>query len=151
MARKQKPSTTSSAPTSIINDTLEEEKRRKARGLNVRVVGWKEDKSPKEDALAVCARMGPPDKKPVDAWRVGKDVSKERPLILKFSNLEERKAFLSHCPSLKGETIFLVDDLAIVQVAHRKECMPRILEARKARKWTVYRDGKVIIGEKRSA
>ncbi len=149
VTKKQKTSAAPSAP-SIINDTLEEEKRRKGRAFNVRVVGWKEEKSPKEDALALCAKMGANDRTPLDAWRIGKDASKERPLILKFDNMEEKKGFLSHRRTLKGEKIFLDDDLTLAQVAHRKECMPRIIEARKAGKWAVYRDGKVIISEKRS-
>lgn len=150
VAKKQRSSTSPSAP-SIINDTLEEEKRRKSRAFNVRVVGWKEDKSPKEDALALCTKMGANDRTPVDAWRVGKDVSRERPLILKFGDMEEKKGFLSHRRTLKGEKTFLEDDLTPSQVAHRKECMPRVIEARKEGKWAVYRDGKVIISEKRSA
>ena len=65
------------------------------------------------------------------AWRAGKDPSKPRALIIKFTDMDTRRAFLSKRGALKGEKIYLDDDLTPAQVAHRKEHMPRVLEARK--------------------
>lgn len=134
----------------IINDTLEEEKRRKIRALHVRVVGWKEERSPQEDAKALCTKMGINDTPFVSTWRVGKNTTRDRALILNFEHMEKRKAFLANRRALKGEKVYLEDDLTPAQVAHRRECMPRIMEARQAGKWAVYRDGRVIITEKRA-
>lgn len=80
VAKNHRPTNPMPSAPSIINDTLEEEKRRKNRALNVRVVGWKEDKTPQEDAIALCTKMGTGDKTPTEAWRVGKDATREQPL-----------------------------------------------------------------------
>ena len=69
----------------------------------------------------------------------------------RFMDIDKEKAFLSKRRALKGEKIYLDDDLTPAQVTHRKENMPRVLDARKEGKWVVYRDGKVIITEKRTA
>ena len=87
----------------------------------------------------------------VSAWRVGRDESRTKALIIRFMDIDKKKAFLSKRKALKGEKIYLDDDLTLAQVAHRKENMPRVLDARKEGKWVVYRDGKVIITEKRTA
>ena len=85
------------------------------------------------------------------AWMVGKDESRAKGLIILFTDMEKKKAFLSKRRALKGEKIYLDDDLTPAQVTHRKENMPRVLDARKEGKWAIYRDGKVIITEKRPA
>ena len=54
----------------IMNSTLEEEARRKARALRVHVVGWAEKGTPQEDAKNLSVKIKA-DKVPiVDAWRV---------------------------------------------------------------------------------
>ena len=65
--------------------------------------------------------------------------------------MEKKTAFLSKRTTLKGEKIYLSADLTPAQVAHRKENMPRVLAARQEGKWAYYRDGRVIIIEKRVA
>lgn len=135
----------------VMNATLEEETKRKVRALHVRVTGWNEKHSPQEDAKALATKIGAQDVPILDTWRAGKDPSKPRALIIKFTDMDTRRAFLSKRGALKGEKIYLDDDLTPAQVAHRKEHMPRVLEARKEGKWAVYREGKVIITERRSA
>lgn len=72
----------------------------------------------------------------------------ERPLILKFPDEVSKKAFLARHSALRGKTIYLSDDLSLTQLAHRKAKMVEVHEARKAGKWAVYRDGRVIITER---
>ena len=135
----------------MMNATLEEEAKRKARVLHVRVVGWAEKGSPQEDATNLGTKIGASDIPFASAWRVGRDESRAKALIIRFMDIDKKKAFLSKRKALKGEKIYLDDDLTPAQVAHRKENIPRVLEARKEGKWAVYRDGKVIITEKRTA
>lgn len=135
----------------VMNATLEEEAKRRARALHVRVTGWGEKSSPKEDAKDLGTKMGVLELPIIDAWRVGKDATKTRALILKFPDMEKKRVFLSKRTTLKGEKIYLDEDLTPAQVAHRKEHMSKVFEARKNGKWAVYRDGRVIITERRSS
>lgn len=52
--------------------------------------------------------------------------------------------------ALKGSKIYIGDDLTPSQVAHRRAAMTEVHEARKAGKWAVYRDGRVIISDARA-
>ena len=149
VVKKQKG--TSMDRMAMMNATLEEETKRKARALHVRVVGWAEKGSPQEDAKNLGTKIGASDISFASVWRVGKDQSRAKALIIRFMDIDKKKAFLSKRKALKGEKIYLDDDLTPAQVAHRKENIPRVLEARKEGKWAVYRDGKVIITEKRTA
>ena len=68
-------------------------------------------------------------------WRTilkasGKDATKSTALILKFADMEKKRAFLAKRAALKGGNIYLDEDLTPAQVA-QKEHMPRILDARK--------------------
>ena len=148
VVKKQKG--TSMDRMAMMNATLEEEAKRKARALHVRVVGWAEKGSPQEDAKNLATKIGASDIPFASAWRVGRDESRAKALIIRFMDIDKKKAFLSKRKALKGEKIYLDDDLTPAQVAHRKENMPRVLDARKEGKWAVYRDGKVIITEKRT-
>lgn len=83
----------------IVHTTLEEEKMRHARRLNIRVtgIGEKRDSTPEMDGRELCTKLGyqegesPPFTK---AWRAGKDLTKKRPLILQFPSEETRTTFL---------------------------------------------------------
>ena len=134
----------------IMNATLEEEARRKARALRVRVVGWAEKGTPQEDAKNLSVKIKA-DKVPiVDAWRVGSLQDKGgRILLLKFVDLEKKREFLANRGALKGEKIYFDEDLTPAQLEHRRACMPKVMEARKEGKYAVYRDGRVIITERR--
>lgn len=52
-------------------------------------------------------------------------------------------------PTLKKTGIFLGDDLTLSQLAHMKEVMPKIRAAREKGKMAFYRDGRVVIVERR--
>ena len=88
-------------------------------------------------------------------WRVGKrggesgETSKERALILRFPSLEVKKEFLKRRPTLKKTGIFLGDDLTLSQLAHMNEVMPEIRAAREKGKIAFYREGRVVILERR--
>ena len=58
-------------------------------------------------------------------WRVG--VHSEA-LILKFADMDKKRAFHAKQSALKVDKIYLDKDLIPAQVAHRKEQMPCILE-----------------------
>lgn len=134
----------------IIDETLQEERRRRIRALHVRVTGLAEGTSPKEDAQALCTLLGVEGSPYIDAWRAGKDPTREKPLLLKFIDQATKQAFLDKRSALKGGKIYLGDDLTPSQVAHRRAAMVEVHEARKAGKWAVYRDGRVIISEART-
>ena len=137
--------------TEVMNATLEEEAKRRVRALRIRVVGWAEAKTAKEDAEALCSKLGVESSLVLDAWRVG-DVSDKRGriLMLKFEDIVKKDAFLAKRSGLKGEKTYLDEDLTPAQVAHRKECMPKVLEARKQGKFAVYRNGRVIIADRKA-
>ena len=119
----------------VMNATLEEEAKRKARALHVRVTGWTEKGSPQQDAEDLRIRIGASNVPISSAWRVGRDETKPKALIIRFTDMEKKTAFLSKRTALKGEKIYLSEDLTPAQVAHPKENMPRVLAARQQGKW----------------
>ena len=77
----------------IVRTTLEEEKMRQARRLNVRVTGIDEEEgsTPKKDGRELCNKLGYKEEEPlpfIKTWRAGKDLTRERALILQFTNDE---------------------------------------------------------------
>lgn len=152
---KGKESTTIPTPT-IINMTLEEEQRRKNRALHVRVTGLKDRDDVEGEVKELLTMMGG-EATHTKAWRVGKrregsgETSKERALIMRFPSMETKKDFLKRRPTLKKTGIFLGDDLTLSQLAHMQEVMPEIRKAREKGKVAFYRDGRVVIMERRSA
>ncbi|MCO5584792.1 hypothetical protein L7F22_038724 [Adiantum nelumboides] len=138
----------------IIQTTIEEEKMRQARCLNVRVTGITETSTSffEKDAKGLCLKLGyKSESLPFSkVWRARKDTTKKRALILHFPNEEERTTFMKQrvvLRVLQGPPIYL-DDLTCMQVEHRRACMPRVLQARKEGKRAIYRDGRVIIDGK---
>lgn len=79
----------------IMTTTLEENQRRKARALNIRVAGLLAGDTSKQDAMALCHVLEVEGILFEDAWRIGKDMTRDRPLILKFSDEASKKAFLA--------------------------------------------------------
>ena len=144
----------SPTPT-IINVTLEEEHMRKVRALHVRVTGLKDRDDVEEEVKELLLMMGG-EATHTKAWRMGKkregngETSKERALILCFPSMEA-KDFLKRHPTLKKTGVFLGDDLTLSQLAHMKEVTAEIRTSRVKGKVAVYRDGRVVIMERRSA
>ncbi|MCO5597598.1 hypothetical protein L7F22_051677 [Adiantum nelumboides] len=137
----------------IIQTTIEEEKMRQARCLNVRVTGITETLTSSPDAKDLCLKLGYKSESLPFAkvWRAGKDTTKKRALILHFLNEEERTIFMKKrvvLRVLQGPPIYFDDDLTRMLVEHRRACMPRVLQARKEGKRAIYRDGCVIIDGK---
>ena len=140
----------------IIN-TLEEEKMRQARRLNIKVSGLKETpgSTPEEDGRKLCTILGYKEEDPLpfaQAWRAGKDLTRERSLILHFAGEEARTTFIKKRVILRdlkeGDPIYLDEDLTKMQRDHRFSCMPQIRAARATGKKATYRDGHVIIDGK---
>ena len=121
---------------------------RQARRLNVRVTGIEEEEgsTPEKDGRELCNKLGYKEEEPlpfIKAWRAGKDLTRERALILQFTNDESWSTFLRKrviLRALEGPPIYLDDDLTKMQVTHRQACMPRVHEARKEGKKAFYRD-----------
>lgn len=154
----------------LINMTLEEEQRRRVRSLHVRVTGLKDTNNVDKEVATLMSTMGVEKPMHTRAWRVGKrsegsgesskerdkssegssESPKERALILRFPSMEEKKEFLKKRPALKKTRIFIGDDLTLSQLAHLREVMPEIRAAREKGKMAFYRDGRVVITERRS-
>ena len=135
----------------IVNTTLDEEKMRQARRLNVRVTGLKEGASPDEDAQILGKMLGYEALPITKTWRVGRDTTRKRALVLQFKDSESRIAFFKKRPILRGlggDPIYLDEDLTKMQIEHRKTCMPRVIQARKEGHRAFYRDGRVIINDR---
>ena len=111
----------------IVNTTLEEEKMHQARRLNVHVNGLKEGASPDEDAQTLKKMLGYTEALPITkTWRVGRDTTRKRALVLQFKDLESRITFFKKRPILRGlggDPIYLDEDLTKMQIEHRKTCM----------------------------
>ena len=100
--------------------TNEEEQKRRARALYVRITGLKDTENVEEEVKGLLERMGIPEATRLDAWRVGKKgidgkgKSKEGALTLRFpATMEARKEFLKKRPTLKDTEIFQGDDLTL--------------------------------------
>ena len=72
----------------------------------------------------------------------------KRPVVIIFRTPVDSSTLMSMRGTLKGTKIYSDDDLTIMQQEHKKESMTRVMAARDAGKWAVYRDGKVINWEK---
>ena len=63
--------------------------------INVRVTGLKEGASPDEDAQTLGKMLGYTEALPITkTWRVGRDTTRKRALVLQFKDLESRITFL---------------------------------------------------------
>ena len=91
VVKKQKG--TSMDRMAMMNATLEEETKRKARALHVRVVGWAEKGSPQEDAKNLKTKIGAKNIPLASAWRVGRDESRVKALIISFMDIDNKKSF----------------------------------------------------------
>ncbi|MCO5559119.1 hypothetical protein L7F22_012711 [Adiantum nelumboides] len=85
-----------------VQDTLEEEKLRHARRLNVRITGLPEGASPDPDAQEFCRSLGYTTIPFTRVWRVGKDATRSRALILQMQSQEDRVAFFRKRAILRG-------------------------------------------------
>lgn len=156
VTKKGKGKETATATPTIMNMTLDEEQRRRSRALHVRVTGLKDRDNVDEEVRELMELMGVDEFTHTKAWRVGKrgggmgETSTEPALIMRFSTIEAKKEFLKKRPTLKKTGIFLGDDLTLSQIAHMKEVMPEIRAAREKGKTAFYREGRVVIMERRS-
>ena len=141
----------------VVTSTLEEEKRRRARRLNIRVSGIKEtDATPEEDGKSLCLKLGLEEGEPTPftkAWRgpPPKDKNQPKALLLQFPNEVSRNTFMRHRALLRdlpGDAIYFDDDLTWMQREHRRNLMPMITAARKEGKKAFYRDGHAVIDGK---
>ena len=138
----------------VVSSTLEEEKRRRARRLNIRVSGIKEtNATPEEDGKSLCLKLGLGEEETAPftkEWRgpQPQDTAQPKALLLQFPNEVSRNAFIRHRALLRdlpGDPIYFDDDLTWLQREHRRSLMPMIAEARKEGKKAFYRDGHAVI------
>ena len=54
----------------------------------------------------------------------GRDEYRAKALVIDFTDMEKKKAFLSKRRALKGNPVYLHGDLTLAQVADCKENMP---------------------------
>ena len=108
--------------------------------------------SPDEDAQMLGKELGYTKAQPITkAWRVRRDTTTKRALILQFKDLKSRITFFKKRPILRGlggDPIYLDEDLTKMQIEHRKTCMSRVIQARKEGHRAFYRDGRVIINDR---
>ena len=134
---------------SRVQETLDEERLRQARRLNIRISGLVEGASPEADAAKICTQLGYGDQMPFSrVWRAGKDASRTRALVLQMKSSEERVAFFRKralVRTLPGSPLYIDEDLTKMQIEHRRTCMPQILQARKEGRKAFYRDGRIFI------
>ncbi|MCO5605021.1 hypothetical protein L7F22_059197 [Adiantum nelumboides] len=131
-----------------VQNTLEEEKLRHARRLNVRITGLPEGASPDTDAQELYRSLGYTTMPFTRVWKAGKDATRSRALILQMQSQEDRVAFFRKRAILRGRpggTIYMDEDLTRMQIEHRRVCMPQILEARRGGRKAFYRDGRAFI------
>lgn len=76
-----------------MNATFEEEARRKARILHVRIVGWEQKEDATKDAKALALKIGAESIPIATAWRVGKDDTQPKALILRFEDMRKKRHF----------------------------------------------------------
>lgn len=134
---------------SRVQDTLDEERLRQARRLNIRVTGLAEKSSPERDAEELCKQLGFGESMPFTrAWRAGRDSSRTRALVLQMRSPQERVAFFRKrvlIRTLPGSPVYIDEDLTRMQVEHRRACMPQILQARREGRKAFYRDGRIFV------
>lgn len=143
--------------SNMVQSTLNEEKMRRARRLNIRVTGIPEsaNSTPEMDGKALCTKLGYNNEVLpfARAWRtIPKDSTKGKALVLQFPDEVSRMTFMRKrtiLRSLPGDPIYFDDDLTIMQLEHRRLCMPEIKAARKSGKKAHYRDGHIYIDGKR--
>ena len=66
------------------------------------MVGWAEKGSPQEDAKNLRTKIGALDIPFTLAWRVGRDESRAKALMIRFMDIDKEKAFLYKRKALKG-------------------------------------------------
>ena len=116
----------------VVSSTLEEEKRRRARRLNIRVSGIKEtNATPEEDGKSLCLKLGLGEETTpfTKAWRgpQPKDTAQPKALLLQFPNEVSRNAFIRHRALLRdlpGDSIYFDDDLTWMQRGIGKASCP---------------------------
>lgn len=72
---------------------------------------------------------------------------KGKHVILHYSDKGEKINVMKQTKSLAGTSVWMQDELTLLQLKNRKAELAKVKEARKQGKWAVYRDGVAIIGE----
>lgn len=81
--------------------------------------------------IVICKSLG----------ELPREILPKKLLVIKFRTAMDRSTLTSTRGVLKGTKIYLDDDLTIMQQEHKKADMIKVMEARNASKWAVYRDG----------
>ena len=117
---------------------------RQTRRLNVQVTRLKEGASLDEDAQTLGKMLAYIEALPITkTWRVGRETTRKRGLVLQFKDSESRITFFKKRPILRGiggDPIYLDEDPTKMQIEHRKTCMLRIIQARQEGHRAFYQD-----------
>ena len=121
----------------MISETLEEDKRRNSKALNVLVRGLEMGDTPMSDAEALFTKMGI-NFTCESARRVDKVELPNCPLVMKLRTATNISTLLSMRAVLKGTKIYLDDDLTLLQQERKREGLKKVMAAREAGKWAIY-------------
>lgn len=135
-----------------VSSSIKEEQLRKERALNLRVAGLKEEDG--EDLNAVLSdffreTMHISEPQWVEASRVGrmaKDINRQ--IVIRFKDQTQRLKVLKHKQHLKGEKIWVNEDLTKEQYLKRKIELDKIKEARQKGLVAYLKNGKAHVEER---
>eukprot|EP00249_Psilotum_nudum_P011352 c23120_g2_i1 orf=1058-1534(+) len=146
---RQEEGTSSSSPPMVSDIMIEIEERAK-RALGIALKGVKEVEG--EQPLNVATKFFQEDLKyPLvhglsEAYRVGRHVEgRDRILVVKFKESQERAKALRKRAALKGTSMFIEEDLTPQQQQERRQLVIQMKQARQEGKWAVIWNGRLVV------
>lgn len=135
-----------------VSSSIKEEQMRKEKALNLRIVGLKEEEGEDlESVLSSFFRENMHISEPhwIEASRVGRATQDTtRQVVIKFKDQAQRLKVLKHKQHLKGEKIWINEDLTKEQYLSRRIELDKIKEARNNGMIAYLRNGKAHVGGK---
>lgn len=149
-----KGSTSNNSPHSLeetVSATLREEQQRAFKALNIRVtgkLGGLAEGDPLDAATSLIQQnlALPRGASGIErAWRAGS--SEHKVLFIRFKDKGARDRVLRQRPQLRGQGMYLNDDLTPLQYNAMRAQLLQVKQARAQGHYAVYRDGRVIVRE----
>ncbi|KAL3677279.1 hypothetical protein R1sor_027227 [Riccia sorocarpa] len=138
---------TCEAHTTALMDQEKEQAARKAKSLNLRVVGLNEEDGENtqqlvEDFFRNTLRVHSPEV--AQTYRVGKNDHGPRHIVVHFASLEARRAVFDNRSMLKGMKVWLDPDLTLAQVEDKRRELDKVKEAW-SNGWVAYmKEGRAV-------
>ena len=118
----------------VMQSTFDEEKMQRIRRLNILITGILDTIATSQvEGRNLCNKLGIGENEPLPFlrawWTVPKDQTKNKALVLQFPNEVSRSTFMRKraiLRSVPGDPIYFDDDLTVMQLEHRRLCMPKI-------------------------